>query len=160
MNAKKKIGWDSRPRTMLRNIQPGDVFVFKIDEGKFGVGRILTKVDFGNVAEFFNAILDSPNLNVEDVIASGRRGRPVVLDSYGLFDKKIEGDWRIVDHVSSTELGDAANFYFSYGAGSNYKKVDIFGNETSISSAEAANFPHYGPKGDLHVKRDVFGIKK
>src|SRR5687767_3004002 len=92
MSSKKKSGWNAKPRTRLRYIKPGDLFMFRLDDSKHGVGRIISKVSLGHVAEFFEVTLNSPELQGFDLARVKRRGLPVVLDSYSLFDRKIEGD--------------------------------------------------------------------
>lgn len=152
----KAMGWNAKPRTMLRFIKPGDVFMLALEDGKYGLGRILSQVSLGHVAEILDAELAEPSLDKISVDALRRRGRPIVLDSYGLFDKKIEGDWRIVSHQEGFVPSDVGDVFFTYGAGPRRKKVDIFDREEEIPVAEAAKLPLYTPKGDEQVKQEFF----
>jgi hypothetical protein len=141
---------------MLRYIKPGDIFMFAIDAGRFGIGRVISTVSLGHVVEFFEPVLERPTVDGLDFKGLKRRGSPVVLDSYSLFDKKLEGDWRIVAHQEGFEPQDVEHVYFTYGAGSMRKKVDAFGKTTDISASDAANLPLYSPSGDKHVKQNLY----
>jgi len=84
-------GWGAKPRTMLRYIKSGDIFMFQVDDNRYGIGRILIKIDFGHLAEVFDEILRSTELSEEIIRHLKRVNSPIILDSYGLFDKKLEG---------------------------------------------------------------------
>lgn len=66
-----------------------------MSDQRYGVGRIMTQNSLGHVAETFDKILTSPDVKS---LSFSRLGDPVILDSYSLFDRKLEGDWRIVAH--------------------------------------------------------------
>jgi len=144
--------WNSKPRTMLRFIKPGDIFVFKLNDEYFGFGRILTKVSLGHVAEIFDSILTSPTVTPELLSSVSRLGTPVVLDTYSLFDKRLEGDWQIVAHDSEFCMGDTDNVYFVYGHPNSWIRVDVFGNKESMADLEAALLSKYSPRGYGEVK--------
>jgi hypothetical protein len=152
----KAMGWNAKPRTMLRFIKPGDVFMLALGDGRYGLGRILSQVSLGHVAEILDAELAEPSLNAVSVDTLRRRGRPIVVDSYGLFDKKIEGDWRIVSHQDGFVPSNVDDVFFTYGSGPLRKKVDVFGQVKEIPAAEAAGLPLYTPKGDEQVKQEFF----
>lgn len=150
MNFPKIQKWDKKSRTTLHSIKVGDIFLMAIDDSRYAAGRIISKVDIGHGAEFFDLILSNPEISATAIESAKRLCSPVFLDSYGLFDRKIEGDWRIVGHDQSLFLADE-NIYFTYGAGQ-YWKVDIFGNETEISKEESEKYPPYSPQGDAQIK--------
>jgi immunity protein 26 of polymorphic toxin system len=158
MSNKKKSGWNAKPRTRLRYIKPGDLFMFRLDDSKHGVGRIISKVSLGHVAEFFEVTLDSPELQGIDLAWVTRRGHPVVLDSYSLFDRKTEGDWQIVGHGENFAPKDVDDVFFTYGVGPVRHKVDVFGNTTPVSAQEAEKLPLYAPHGDADVKRKIYQL--
>lgn len=60
-----------------------------------------------------------------------------MLDSYSLFDIKRVGEWRIIGREVDYEPTNVENVYFTYGEGLTCKKVDVFGNEISISENES-----------------------
>lgn len=147
-------GWDKKPRTMLRFVKPGDIFCFKLDDGKYGFGRIISKILTGHVAELFDFISSMPVVTEQDMIISERIIDPFVIDTYSLFDRKIEpgSDWRVIGHQNNFTPTNIENIYFSYGVGNSCKKEDIFGNTYSISEEEAWSLPRLSPKGDYDVK--------
>lgn len=156
MAPKKKIGWDARPKTSLKNIGPGDLFLFLIGDSKYGFGRIISSVSLGHVAEIFDIVLDSPEISHINLCDIKRKGRLIILDSYSLFDRKAEGDWRIVDREESYEPKNVNGFFFTYGDGSGRRKVDVFDNESSVTATEASKLPPYAPFGDLDVKNEIY----
>lgn len=157
MSEIKVRGWGAKPRTMLRYIKPGDIFMFQVDDNRYGIGRILIKIGFGHLAEIFDEILYSTELSEEIIRRLKRVNSPIILDSYGLFDKKLEGDWRIVAQQDGFQVPTLDNICFSYGVTNSWKKIDVFGNEESITENEANKLPKYSPKGDRDVK-EMFGI--
>lgn len=144
-------GWDKKPRTALRGIKVGDIFLLSIDGESYAAGRVLSKVDIGHGVEFFDLLLPRPEITASEIAAAQRAGTPVFVDSYGLFDRKIEGDWRIVGHDDGFAPREEST-YFSYGAGQ-YWRVDIFGAEEEVSQKEAEKYPSYSPQGDAKVKQ-------
>ena len=148
-------GWDKKPRTMLRFVKPGDIFCFKLDEGKYGFGRIVSKIISGHVAEIFDFISEFPEINEDDINAAKRVIDLIVIDTYSLFDKKIEkkSDWRIIGHQEKYIPNNIGGVYFSYGVGNSCKKVDVFNNEFSIAENEAKRIPELTPLRDIHIKK-------
>lgn len=156
MSAGKKRGWDVKPRTMLRFVKPGDLFLFRLDESTYGAGRIISRVSLGHVAEFFDVTLDAPDLAGVDLASVGRLRRPVILDSYSLFDWKLEVDWQIVGHEEGFVPKDVDDVFFTYGVGPDRQRVDVFDDRTTIPAHEADGLPVYSPHGDADVKRKVY----
>lgn len=155
----KNLGWDTKSRTMLKHIKPGDLFAFVLGDGKYGFGRIISSVSLGHVAEFFDRIADDPDFENSGIVKCKRLKQPVVLDSYSLFDKKMEGDWRIVAHQEKFEPTDIDGIFFTYGDGAGRRKIDVFGSESPVSENEANALPFYSPLGDGDVKREVYGFE-
>jgi hypothetical protein len=155
----RKRGWDVKPRTMLRFIKPGDLFLFRLDESTYGAGRIISRVSLGHVVEFFDVTLDEPELQGIDMASVARLGRPVVLDAYSLFDRRLEGDWQIVGHDDGFVPKDVDDVFFTYGVGPDRQKVDVFDNRTTIPAHEAEGLPLYSPHGDGDVRRKVYGVR-
>ncbi|TKV13886.1 phosphotriesterase [Citrobacter sp. wls619] len=145
-------GWDKKPRTMLRFVKPGDIFCFRLDENRYCFGRVISKIFTGHVAEIFDFTSDIPKV-MEANIAK-RAIPPIVIDTYSLFDKKIEkgSDWRIIGHQENYTPDNVDNVFFVYGVGNSCKKVDVFDNEYSISEKDAENFPRLTPHGDYQIK--------
>jgi hypothetical protein len=155
----KLWGWDKKPRTMLRFIKAGDIFCFKLDEQRYCFGRIIIKFYIvGHVAELFDHIAYSPDLSEAEIKQARRLLPPVILDSYSLFDRKSEGEWRIIGHQQNYVPTDMDGVYFTYGIGQWCKKVDIWENETPISEQEAASLPDVAPLGDNDIKDQLKDI--
>ena len=153
----KLWGWDKKPRTMLRFIKAGDIFCFKLDEQRYCFGRIIIKFMVGHVAELFDNISNSPDISEAEIKQARRLIEPVILDSYSLFDRKIEkgSDWRIIGHQQNYVPTDMDGVYFTYGVQQWCKKVDIWGNEIPISEQEAESLPDVAPLGDYNIRKEL-----
>ena len=79
---------------MLRFLKSGDIFCFKYDDHTYCFGRIMSKVIF-HIVEIFDYTSDQPIINEKDILRSGRL-LVTPLDTYSLFDRKSEGEWRII----------------------------------------------------------------
>lgn len=108
----------------------------------------MTQNSLGHVAETFDKILTSPDVKS---LSFSRLGDPVILDSYSLFDRKLEGDWRIVAHQIDYEPPSEESIKFVYGVANNIKLVDIFDNETDLVG-DKDKYPDYSPVGDGEIK--------
>ena len=133
------------------NIKPGDLFAFRMDSTKFGFGRIVSQTNLGHIAELFDHFDIKPTL---EATKNYQVFRPlIVLDAYGLFQRKSEGDWGIIgvtpNYVPSAET---ANTRFAWGLKGQQKTTDIYGNTLEASDVDAANLPRYQPWGDDDVK--------
>lgn len=148
-------GWDKKERTMIRFIKIGDIFCFKYSEKRFCFGRIIAKVQPGHLAEIFNYISDKPFINTNDIERALRLMSPIVLDSYSLFDRKSEGEWRIIGHQENYIAHDFGDIYLTFGIGNDWKKRDLYGNVTKISKEEHFQYILLSPEGDYLVKEII-----
>ncbi|WP_447877040.1 Imm26 family immunity protein [Serratia fonticola] len=155
MSEFKLWGWDKKSRTMLRFIKPGDIFCFRLCDKRYSFGRIVSKIMTGHVAEFFDFISDSPEIKESDINKANRAIDLVVIDTYSLFDKKVESnsEWRIIGHQENYIPNNVENTYFSYGVGNSCKKVNVFGDEESITEDEAKTIPELTPLRYVHIKK-------
>ncbi len=154
MSVIKIWSWDKKPRTMLRFIRPGDIFCLKLDEHKYTFGRIVSKIFSGHVAEFIDINLPTPNIT-ESHLNESKISLPLqLLDTYSLFDKKIEdgSDWRIIGHHENYTPKNINDIYFVYGLEGSCKKIDIFDNETKASKTDLQRYPRLNPLGDYDIK--------
>ncbi|WP_349987080.1 phosphotriesterase [Pseudomonas alloputida] len=108
----------------------------------------MTPNSLGHVVEIFDKVLTVP---VVDFVSFERLGDPVILDSYSLFDRKAEGDWRIVAYESDYRPSNQESVRYVYGVADNVRLVDIFDNETSLTGSKR-DYPSYSPMGDKDVK--------
>lgn len=148
-------GWDKKERTMLRYLKSGDIFCFRTDEKSYCFGRIIAKVDAGHLTEILDYISDKPYIDINNIEKAVRLGDPIVLDSYSLFDRKAEGDWRIIGHQEDYVPNDFQNIYLTFGTGKEWEKIDLFGNVTKISVEEHLKYILMSPKGNYQINRFI-----
>ena len=146
-------GWEKKPRTMLRYIKIGDIFCFKYDDHTYRFGRIMAHVMF-HIVEIFDYASDQPVISEEDIRGAVRL-IAIPLDTYSLFDRRTEGEWRIIGHQENYTPEDAEGIWFSWGIGSGCKKSNVFDHTVSISEEEWKMLPSLSPSGDYNVKREV-----
>jgi hypothetical protein len=145
-------GWEKKERTMLRFIKTGDVFSFQYDEKTFCFGRILLRKEkIATIAEIFNYISDVPIISKEDIDRASRIFSPINIDAYTLFDRKLEGEWRVIGHCENHTPKDADSLYFARGYPPTIK-MDILGNETAVSGNETETLLDLAYYGDPHAK--------
>ncbi|UFH50452.1 Imm26 family immunity protein [Pseudomonas sp. KNUC1026] len=142
--------WNKKPKTLLRYIKPGDIFCFLSGENRYHFGRVMTRNRLGHVAEVFRDHLSIPDAS--RLPAFERLWQPLILDSYSLFDRKLEGDWRIVGHQPGYSPDGTDDIFFTLGVEGSCKRVDIFDNEVPITREEAKTLRDYSPMGDFDVK--------
>ncbi len=147
-------GWDKKPRTMLRYLDAGQIFCFKFDENTYCFGRLMTKASVGHIAEIFDYTASTPDISADD-INSAKRISIQVLDSYSLFDRKSEGDWRIIGACGNYIPTDVENIIFYFGIGSGTQLVDFFHHTTPVAPEEAKKYPPLSPHGDYLIKMDI-----
>ncbi len=155
-------GWDTKKKTMLRFIKKGDIFCFKLNDSDYCFGRIIEKFSGGHVAEIFKSIKHEAKLSQDEIISSSRMFNPIVLDSYGLFDKKIYGDWQIIGNQKDYKPDDYDNIFFYYGAAPNALKLENIKGELvkKIEVQETEGLQRSGPLGDQDIKIRVMKYLK
>lgn len=155
-------GWDKKPRTMLRFVKPGDVFCFRLNKEIYCFGRIVSKITMGHVAEIFDFISKAPNIAEGDIYRSQRLTELIILDTYTLFDKKLEvdGDWRIIGHQDNFTPTNVKGFYFSYGIGNSCRRVDVFNNEECIEEENKEKYFPLTSRRDMYIKELVGSLIK
>ena len=144
-------GWEKKPRTMLRYIKFGDIFCFRYDHRTYRFGRVMAKVIF-HIVEIFDYTSEQPVITEEDILRAGRL-LVTPLDTYSLFDRKSEGEWRIIGHQEDYTLPeDARDIWFSWGDIDCGRKSNVFDQTEPISKAEWRALPPLSPGGDYRVK--------
>lgn len=153
-------GWDKKPRTMIRFVKAGDIFCFKLDESKYCFGRIISKLPMGHISEIFDFISQTPKITEDAVLNARRITDLIILDTYTLFDKKIEpdGDWRIIGHQEKYTPENVDGVYFAYGTGNSCKKVDVFNNEYPITEEEKSNYYTYTSRRNAYIKELIASL--
>ena len=147
----KLWSWEKKPRTMLRYLKIGDIFCFRYDDHTYRFGRIMARA-IVHIAEVFDYASDQPVISEEQVLSAGRL-LVTPLDTYSLFDRKSEGEWRIIGRQEDYTLPeDAAEFWFSWGDYSAGRKSNPLDQTVSISKEEWTALPPLSPGGDYDVK--------
>jgi hypothetical protein len=141
-------------RKNLKNIHPGDIFAFRMDDCRYGFGRIISRISEGHVAEIFNHFASEPKLSDANVL--DRFLPPVILNSYGMFQVKQDGDFGIIGSTPNY-LPDPVieKSKFAFGSKGNFKSIDVFGNERPISDSEGMQLPLRSPFNDWFLKKYV-----
>ena len=154
----KLYGWEARERTMLRRIIPGMIFAFAIGDAGYGFGRVLSRVNMGHVVKIFDVVKSEPLIDFDELVSLRSLLGPVVIDSYGLFDRKNEGDWRIIGHEDGFVPSDLDRVFFKYGVPPRYKVVDI--NDVPIDyDGDASALPDLMTYRNAHVLK-MFSDKR
>lgn len=142
----KKIkihAWDKKPRTMLRFIKISDIFCYKFEENIFVLGQIIGKVRVGHVIQFFDIFKTKPIISVEEIESAHFIHKPIIVDSYSLFDKSPIRAWRIIGHQSDFDQSPFQNLAFKWGDpnGEKFGKTGIDGTvySKSFSKEEVEN---------------------
>ncbi|WP_051227894.1 Imm26 family immunity protein [Oceanospirillum beijerinckii] len=158
-------GWGKKERTMLRFLKPGDIFCFLISDKTFsigltkevyGFGRLIAKSKAGHVAEIFDFFSNSPDFNELLIEDFKRVCRPLILDSYVLFDRKMIGDWRIIGRHEDYEHRGDEDVFFVWGDPSSPKKSDIYGNSSDATEEEFNKYPFKVTETDDSIKAFYF----
>lgn len=112
----KLWGWDKKPRTMDRYIKRGEIFCFRYDDTRYCFGRIIERLPKrGDVVEIFDHISNDPFIDEDTIEKAQRIIPPIFIDPYGLFDRKSEGEWRIIGHQEDYKAFDYDNLYLTFG---------------------------------------------
>ncbi|AXQ10024.1 Imm26 family immunity protein [Xanthomonas oryzae] len=141
--------WSKKKRTVLRSLKQGDFFCFFLSEGKYGFGRLIAKLSMGHSVEIFDIALNDP------VVPGNWSKLSVdfyeVVDSYSLFDKKSEGDWRVVGYAELEVKQDYRCVFFGYGSKGDRNKVNLLGEKFSCDEEEYIKLPPYRPAGNKSI---------
>jgi hypothetical protein len=141
-------------RRNIKNINPGDIFSFKMDDGRYGFGRIVSRISEGHIAEIFNHFATEPLLDSK--ATHERFLPPVILNSYGMFQVKQDGDFGVIGSTPNY-LPDPVidKSKFAFGSKGNFKSIDVFGNERPISDSEGLQLPLRSPFNDWFLKKYI-----
>lgn len=110
-------------------IKQGDIFAFRINDRRFCFGRCISLTRNGTFVEVFDYISNYPVFDyskIEKWLID-----PLVIDSYGLFERKAEGEWFIIGETPNYEPSEHLKksiFYYGDGIGGYYTK-NIYGEK-------------------------------
>lgn len=147
-------GWDKKPRTMLRHLDAGMIFCFKFDDNKYCFGRLMTKCCVGHIAEFFDHTSSAPEFSAE-FLSKCKRVSVQIIDSYSLFDRRSEGEWRIIGACGNYVPTDVGEIKFYFGIDNDLRLLDFFDHQTKIPPPDAEKYPPLSPLGDFQIKTEL-----
>lgn len=146
-------GWDKKPRTMRRYLKRGDIFCFRYDDSRYCFGRIIERDEKSYcIVEIFDYVSDTPEISVEQIEKAKRLISPDTIDDYCLFDRKMDGEWRIIGHHEDYRAVDYDNIYLTFGIENDWKKKDLYGNITKIPPEERHKYILHRCNTDYYVK--------
>jgi hypothetical protein len=130
---------------------PGDLFSFRYDEKHYGFGRLISNVSMGMVAEIYDYFSGSP------IFDPNRSEKwlvdPVLLDSFGLFERRSEGEWisigKTPDYVTPDKFNDV---FFVTGTPGKFQAVRVDNSRLDISQEAAIGHRRYTSCGDTQIK--------
>ena len=146
-------GWDKKPRTMRRYLKRGDIFCFRYDDSRYCFGRIIERDETSFcIIEIFDYVSEKPEISVEQVENAKRLITPDTVDDYCLFDRKMDGEWRIIGHYEDYRADDYDDIYLTFGIGNDWKKKDLYGNITKIPPEERHKYILHSCNTEYHIK--------
>lgn len=153
----KQVIIKTAKRKKRQKVTPGDIFAYRLDDGRFGFGRIVSNVSLGSIAEIFDYFSKSP------IFDHGKEQKwlipPVPIESYALLEDGSIGDWRIIEsHPGFAPDDKFASLLYVYGVPPNaLVATDIYGNKRSITASEAKGLPEYYAYDDFNFKELIKG---
>jgi hypothetical protein len=149
----KQISIKTVRRSKRQKANPGDIFAFRLDDWRFGFGRIIRNVSIGSIAEIFDYFSDQPIF--DHSVEKKWLIPPIPIDSYLLLEAKKMGDWRIIESDPTFVPGEKfSSLRYVYGTPPHALiETDIYENERPISENDAKALPEYYGHNDFHVKQ-------
>ncbi|AMC35266.1 Imm26 family immunity protein [Janthinobacterium sp. B9-8] len=131
---------------------PGDLFAFRYDEQRYGFGRLISKLGMGMIAEIYDYFsaqpIFDPNYADKWLIS------PVILNPYGLFECRSEGEWLIIDKTPNYVVSEKFNdVFFVTGTPGKLQGVRVDNSRFDISKEEALGHRMYTYYDDAHIKK-------
>ncbi|MDM5181660.1 Imm26 family immunity protein [Massilia sp. DJPM01] len=151
----KQVVLKTAKRPKKQKVTPGDIFAYKLEDGRFGFGRIISDASLGAFAEIFDYFADQPVFDYSKL--DKWLVPPVPIESYSLLEVRSMGDWRIIGHTPGFAPGSQFNsLRYVYGSSPNtLVATDVFGKKEPISAADAKGLPEYCAYDDLRFRKLV-----
>ena len=151
----KQVSIKTAKRRKRQKVTPGDIFSYRLDDGRFGFGRIVANVSIGAIAEIFDYFSRQPIFDHSK--EKTWLVPPVPIESYSLLEVGDLGDWRIIEHQTDFVPGDEyATLRYVYGTPPFALTVtDIYENERDIDIREAEGLPKYAAYDDFNFKKMI-----
>lgn len=151
----KQVIIKTTKRPKRQKVSVGDIFAYRLDDGRFGFGRIVSDVSIGSIAEIFDYFSEQPIF--DHSIPKNWLIPPLPIDTYSLLEAKKMGDWRIIEHNPDYKPGEEfKSLLYVYGTPPHdLTATDIYGNKKSISAEDAKGLPKYSSSTDSTLKRRI-----
>lgn len=151
----KQVTLKTSKRPKKQKVAPGDIFSYKLADGRFGFGRIISDASLGAFAEIFDYFAEQPVFDYTRL--DQWLVPPVPIESYSLLEVRSMGDWRIIGHTPDFVPGPQFNsLRYVYGSSPNtLVATDVFGKKEAISAADAKGLPEYCAYDDLRFGKLV-----
>ncbi|NHZ65515.1 Imm26 family immunity protein [Massilia genomosp. 1] len=139
----KQVVLKTAMRPKMHKVTPGDMFAYRLEDGRFGFGRVIADASVGAFAEIFDYFAARPVFDYTRI--DTWLVPPVPIESYSLLETRSIGDWRIIGHTPDFVLGPKYSaLRYVYGSNPNTLMWrDMEGNKGPITPAEAQGLPHY-----------------
>lgn len=153
----KQVLLKTARRQKKQKVKPGDIFSYKMNDGRFGFGRIVSLTSVGAFAEIFDHFAAQP---VCDVSKLGKwLVPPVPIESYSLLETRSIGDWRIIGHTAGFVPGpEFKDLRYVFGSSRNsLYAIGIDDQDQPISAADARGLPEYVAYDDFRFQLLIAG---
>ncbi len=149
----KQVTIKTAKRPKRQKATPGDIFAFKLDDGRWGFGRIVSKMTVGALAEFFDYTASQPVFDYSRI--DTWLIPPITIGIHGLFEARVEGDWRIIGHTDGFAPDERyRDLRFVYGD-PHWIAVGVFDISEPVSAEEAHRHSFYAVRHDRNVKNEI-----
>ena len=97
----KILGWEGKPKSLVRYLNAGDYFAYQIGKDLYGWGQLWGDGTWGWTSIFFNHFTNNPDKF--DITKPEQQERLfiTVVDAYRVFQTKRRGDCRIIVQVKN-----------------------------------------------------------
>ncbi|NHZ36913.1 Imm26 family immunity protein [Massilia rubra] len=142
-------------RPKRHTVAPGDIFAYRLEDGRFGFGRVVSLASVGAFAEIFDYFSDQPVFDYSKL--DTWLVPPVPIESYALLETGSIGDWRTIGHTPDFVPGPRfACLRYRYGSTPNtLMAIDIYGNKAPVSAAEADGLQEYASYDDFTLNEFI-----
>lgn len=139
----KQVVLKTAKRPKKHKVSPGDIFAYKLEDGRFGFGRVVADASVGAFAEIFDYFAEQPVFDYTKI--DTWLVPPVPIESYSLLETRSIGDWRIIGHTPDFVLGPKYKaLRYVYGSNPNTLMwQDMEGKTGALTPAEAERLPRY-----------------
>ena len=137
-------------------IKSGDIFSFKINDGRYCFGRIINDTTNGTFIEIFDYISDKPVLDYTKM--EGWLLDPLVANLLDSLENPKNKDWQIIGNTPDYEPSEKIkNLRFRYGdgAGGKYFVKDVFQNRTEMLIKDSKHLPESTMLFDIEILRKI-----